>query len=131
MVLQPALTRITGVRFPQGLPLTNIKSVVILLEMKTTTRYSVQYHVLLAGGGSINSSFSTPTLKDLRNKMTELVLKEKEYGSQAVLFEQIVKSTETKIEARGSFVQFVSSLSEDVNCGQPQVDQEFYKPLKR
>ena len=99
--------------------------------MKTNTTYSTQYHVHFAWGGSMTASISADTLKELMESMNKFADRAKKHGDQAITFEPITKTVSSKIEVKGHFAQFVDKLKNGVCYGGLQVDQEFYKPLKR
>lgn len=100
------------------------------MSKKSKIRYSVQYRTLHSFGGTTGSSLGSSKLSDLHTKMNELVEESKRDNDQAVLFEQIIKTVETPVESKGSFVQFVPKFQNGVYYGEDAVDREFYKPLK-
>ena len=98
--------------------------------MKTRTTYSTQYHVYYEFGGSLSAGLKADSLVELKALMRELANHAGQHGDQAITFEPIVKTVETKIETKGHFVQFVKKLQNGVYYGDHKIDQEFYKPLK-
>ena len=103
--------------------------------MKSETSYSVQYRVIHGFRTSTSSSLNCPTLKELRDEMERLIQSETMQATnfipiQAIIFERIVKTVKTKIETKGSFIQFVKKFDKRAYYGEDEVDKEFYKPLK-
>lgn len=99
--------------------------------MKIHTKYRVSYQILCAGGGTLSSSLESNSIDGLLDKMRELVNESENDREQAVLFEPIEEVTVTKLESKGSFVQFVPKFKFNVYYGEDVVDSKFYKPLKR